>query len=440
MKKFIIPAFVFAIVLIAVIFFFTRRKHVAEGEIVRIRKGEFISYVMTTGELQAKNSVFIEGPSSLYQFQIYQLTVSKIVDEGTVVKKGDWVADLDRSEFNTKLQDTQLELEKAESKYVQQQLDTALEMRKSRNDLINLRYAVEEAKLVLEQSQYEPPATIKQDEFDLEKAQRALEQAQENYKIKTRQNIAKMQEANADYQKNRRRLIEMEKVADQFRITAPEDGMVIYAKRWDNTTIKEGSQIWVWNPTVATLPDLSSMVSKTYINEVDVRKVKPGQLVELGLDAFPDKKLNGVVISVANVGEQRPNSDAKVFEAIIQIDSTDYSIRPSMTTSNRIIVQRLQQVISIPLECIHTESDSISYVYKKSGFKTVRQEVETGPLNNEAQVIIQGLEEGDRIFRDIPAGLEEEPVTLLTSLNGKRNFKSMKSSGDVSNEAVVSRE
>ena len=124
MKKFIVPAFVFAIVLIAVIFFFTRRKHVVEGEIVQIRKGDFISYVMTTGELQAKNSVFIEGPSSLYQFQIYQLTVSKIVDEGTVVKKGDWVADLDRSEFNTKLQDTQLELEKAGSKYLQQQLDT----------------------------------------------------------------------------------------------------------------------------------------------------------------------------------------------------------------------------------------------------------------------------------------------------------------------------
>ena len=46
------------------------------------------------------------------------------------------------------------------------------------------------------------------------------------------------------------------------------------------------------------------MLSKTYINEVDVRRVRPGQIVEIGLDAFPDKKLTGKVIRVANVGEQ----------------------------------------------------------------------------------------------------------------------------------------
>ncbi len=45
--------------------------------------------------------------------------------------------------------------------------------------------------------------------------------------------------------------------------------------------------------TVATLPDLSKMISKTYVNEVDVRKVKSGQKVDVGLDAYPDKRLSG---------------------------------------------------------------------------------------------------------------------------------------------------
>ena len=64
-------------------------------------------------------------------------------------------------------------------------------------------------------------------------------------------------------------------------------------------------------------------MSKTYVNEVDVRKVFAGQKVEIGLDAYPEKSFRGVVIRVANVGEQRPNSDAKVFEVAVEINGTD---------------------------------------------------------------------------------------------------------------------
>ncbi len=423
MKKIAIPAIaVFIIIITAVILLIKKRDAVSEGTQILIKKGTFISDVTTSGELQARNSVFIQAPSRLMTFGIYQLTISRMVDEGTVVKKGDWVADLDRSEFNTKLQDTQLDLEKQQSTFLQTKLDTTLEMRKSRDDIINLKYAVEQARLTLDQSKYEPPATIKQDEYELEKAERNYVQAKENYKIKIKQNIAKMQEVNADLQKDVQQLRDMQGLADQFSIRAPEDGMVIYTKSWDNSVIKTGSQVWVWNPTVATLPDMSSMISKTYINEVDVRKVKPGQQVEVGLDAFPDKQLTGTVISVANVGEQRPNSDAKVFEAIIQIDGTDNSLRPTMTTSNHIIVREMKDVISIPLECLHAENDSVTYVFRKSGLKIAKQEVEAGPANNSDVVILKGLKEGDRIYSSVPEGNKIESMTYLPALNGKRHL------------------
>src|SRR5258708_11249644 len=148
---------------------------------------------------------------------------------------------------------------------------------------------------------------------------------------------------------------------------APEDGMVIYQKDWDGKPIKAGSQINMWEPTVATLPDLTKMVSKTFVNEVDVRKVKTGQRVEIGLDAYPDKKLKGSVVQVANVGEQRPNSDAKVFEVRVEIEGTDPTLRPSMTTSNKIIANEMESALYVPLECLHNQYDSITFVYKKSG-------------------------------------------------------------------------
>ena len=293
-------------------------------------------------------------------------------------------------------------------------------MRQSRDELINLAYAVTEANLVLEQSAYEPPATVKQNEINLEKAMRNLQQAKENYKIKFEQNKAKMQEVAAELRKTQRELDAMLELGNAFTVYAPDGGMVIYAKGWDGKAIKAGSQVNSWDPTVATLPDLTTMVSKTYINEVDVRKIKIGQPVEIGLDAFPDKKLSGTVTSVANVGEQKPNSDAKVFEAYIEISGTDPLLKPAMTTSNRIITQEIDSTLFVPLETLHSKDDSIIYVFKKQGLKVVKQEVQVGSTNNNEAEIKLGLEPNEKIYLSIPENEEEEPIAMLSELDGKR--------------------
>src|SRR5690606_42047586 len=126
----------------------------------------------------------------------------------------------------------------------------------------------------------------------------------ENYKIKKRQNAERMREQSTELRKAQREFEAIQRLASAFTILAPEDGMVIYTKGWDNKPIKAGSQINTWDPTVATLPDLSQMMSKTFVNEVDVRKVKVGQPVEIGLDAYPDKKLTGSRSEERRVGKE----------------------------------------------------------------------------------------------------------------------------------------
>ena len=116
----------------------------------------------------------------------------------------------------------------------------------------------------MQQSKFEPPATIKQVEINMEKAKRAYQQALENYKIKKNQNIEKMREVNAELRKVQSEFDGMTKVLASFDVLAPEDGMVIYEKGWDGKPIKAGSQIQMWEPTVATLPDLTKMKSKTF--------------------------------------------------------------------------------------------------------------------------------------------------------------------------------
>ena len=413
-----------AVLVILLIYFFTSSGTVESvGIVVDVKKGEFTIDISTTGELEAKNSVEILGPQNTRNYRLWNMTIQDIIDEGTIVKKGDFVASLDPSELTSKLKDSQLELEKIESQYIQTKLDTTLDMRKSRDEIINLEYAVTERELVLEQSQYEPPATIHQAQIDLDKAERALSQARENYKIKREQNIAKMQVVSLNKIKEQRNLDGMQELIKEFRITAPEDGMLIYKKDYSGRAIKKGSQISAWDPVVATLPDLSTMISVTYINEVDIRRVKSGQQVEIGLDAFPEKKFTGKVLRVANVGEQRPNSDAKVFRVTIEVNEKDDLLRPSMTTSNRIITEHLDDQIYIPLEALFNQDDTITYVYKKSGLSTVKQEVKVGASNRNDVIVELGLQQGDQVYLNRVKDLDKSKINLLPELDGKRQIK-----------------
>jgi hypothetical protein len=219
----------------------------------------------------------------------------------------------------------------------------------------------------------------------------------------------------------------MTTMMEEFNIKAPEPGMVIYTKGWDGKPVKAGSQIQIWDPTVATLPDLTKMMSKTYVNEVDVRKVLPGQKVDVGLDAYPDKKLTGVVARVANVGEQRPNSDSKVFEVSVEINGTDPTLRPSMTTSNKIIAKQIDQALFIPLESLHSHADSITFVYKRSGIKARKQEVVIGEANNNDVIIVTGLADNDEVYLSVPPGMEGADISLLKEMDGKRKKKGQES-------------
>jgi hypothetical protein len=178
--------------------------------------------------------------------------------------------------------------------------------------------------------------------------------------------------------------------------------MVIYKRDRTGTKRKVGSSISPWDNVVATLPDMSSMISKTYVNEIDVSKVKAGQRVDIVVDAFPEKKYTGSVISVANIGEQLPNADAKVFEVTIRVDGSDMILRPSMTTGNKIITKTIPDVTYIPLESVQAGVDSIPFVYMRNGSKQI---VVLGESNENNIIVEQGIEPGALIYLNTP----EEP-------------------------------
>lgn len=390
-----------AIAAIAIAYFLFFKKVATNELTVMVEEGDFEVTVLNTGELRAKNYTEISAPSALRQVGIWQVKISNLVAEGTVVKEGEFVAELDKTEIMNKINEEQLNVQKKQSEFKSTQLDTTLTMRDARDELFNLKYAVEERKLTKEQSIYEPPAVLRQAEIEYEKAIRNFEQKKENYKTKQQQSVTKMQIIGSELAKAQNRLSELATTLSQFTITAPKSGMVIYAKEWDGKKRIVGSTVNTWDPTVANLPDLRTMESVTYINEVDIQKVKTNQKVTIGLDAQTGKKLTGLVKSVASIGEQKPNSEAKVFEVVIDVTTIDTSLRPAMTTSNSISTNTLKKVLSVPIESIHTEGTK-SFVYKKVNSKVVKQAVKIGASNETHTVVMSGLLHKEEIFLSIP--------------------------------------
>ena len=438
-----------AILLIAVTtsyLVFFRNKVIAAELFQSVKKEKFEVLVVTSGELRSKSNTKISAPSGLQQVGIYQIKIADMVPEGTTVKAGEFVASLDNSDLMNRLNEQRISIDRKNSEMKQASLDTMLDLRALRDEIVNLKYDLRQKLLEKEQSKFEAPAEIKRVELDYERTERTLKQKEENFKTKQIQAQTKLQIMASDRAQLQNRMDNLTRLMGLLTIQAPKDGMVIYEKNWNGQKKTVGSQIELWNASVASLPDLSQMEVLTYINEVDIQKVKIGQKVDIGLDAVPDKKLDGIVKSIANIGEEKPGSDAKVFEVLIDIITKDPSLRPAMTTSCKILTERYESVLQLSLEAIYSDQKN-SFVFKNQNGQIIKQEVKIHAVNETSALISNGLKEGDKVYLSLPAdtsGLQFVKLdpnkqmapkqlvtidTLLTSKLKKQSASESKSGG-----------
>ena len=371
-----------------------------------VQKGQFEISVSSAGELIAEKSVDIKGPEFAQgrDIRAANIKIQDLITEGTLVKEGDYIATLDRTELNNNLKDALETLTKLQTALEVKLLDTAVVHNDRRDQIRNQTFAVEEAAMTLRNSKYEPPTTIRQAEIAYDKAKRVLEQLERSYTRRLAQSRVDVQSQNYLVSRVSRRVKDLQEVLAGFTITAPASGMVIYKKEWNGSKRKAGSSINPFDRVVATLPDLTSMLSKTYVNEIDVSKMKQGQKADITIDAFRQKKYSGTVTFVANIGEKLLNTNDKVFEVQIKLDGSDPALRPSMTTGNKINVKTLKEAVFIPIECVQAGVDSIPFVYTKKG---VKQVVLLGESNEKHVLIEQGLEAGTMVYTNNPENIEK---------------------------------
>ena len=372
--------------------------------------GAFELTINTKGEIQGKNAVIINMPDVLRkrELRLYQLQIKDLIAEGTEVKKGDWVATLDAATITQQIQQNSQDLAKARAELNDAQIDSTIQLTKLQEELEEFSYDLEYKKLELEQSKYESSAYQRKKQTEYNSTLRMMDQKKRDLALRRLELKTRIQRIEDRYNRFLRHDQMLKEGMGACRVTAPKDGIVLYAKRWNGTKLRVGDNIDIWRPAIATLPDMSVLVSETYVQEIDITKIALGDTAVIRIDALPDKQYTGTISKIANIGQELPNFDMKVFRVLIDLNEKDSKIKPAMTTDNQIIIQKLDNALKIPREFLFATADKKFVLIKKNG-KLWKKEVVPGYDNDVEVTIVSGLEENDRIFSTLPADVDSIP-------------------------------
>jgi RND family efflux transporter MFP subunit len=381
-----------------------------------VRKGPFDVVVVETGELQAEHSVSITAPV-LASGGRSQLAIQYLAPEGTTVDSGAMVVAFDPADQMKILADKQNELKLAMADLEKVKVQQRAEESDAAIAMENAKLTFELATLSNEAMKFESEAKQRESKLELRKAELSYKQAKDN--VTSKSAIRKSELGNLQL-----KIAQLQNVLDRAQldlqrlsVKSPAPGLIVYQHSWNTgKKLSKGDQVWGGQPIIQ-LPDLSHMQAVLQVNEVDIAKVKKDQKVEIALDAFPDKKFTGKVLTVASIGNAKDNNPGvKMFEVVVAVSGADSVLKPGMTVAARIIINKIDNVLSVPIESVFDdEGKTVVYVESGAGFE--KREVTLGAKNDNFVILTKGVKAGERVSMVDPTktasrpGKDEKPAT-----------------------------
>lgn len=373
----------------------------------KVKRGNFTLAIEVKGEIQGKNAIVIGMPDELAHrdMPIRQFEIKEMVEEGTEVNTGDWVATLDAAEISQQIERNSQDLERATAELNDAKIDSSITLTNLREELGEFVFDLEYKKIELEQAQFESPAYQRRKKVEYDQTVRLMDKKHRDYELRKLNLKRRISWFENRYYRFFKRDSLLKVALNAVQVTAPKEGTVMYARLWNGRKLRVGDRVSMWMPTIATLPDLSQPVSEAYIPEIDITKISLGDSAEITIDALPKDKFKGVVSDIANIGQELSGFDMRVFRITIDFKTDGKEIKPSMTSSNKIIVSRFPDVIKIPRNFLQKQNGE-SFVYLKESGKIWKKRVTPGLENDEEVIIESGLSPGDKILASPPPKVE----------------------------------
>lgn len=349
------------------------KKTEVKYESSKVSKQNISTSITATGTIEPVTEVEVGTQVSGIIDKIY-------VDYNSVVKKGQLIAELDKTNLLSELSSAKSNMESAKSK---------MEYQKSNYNRYKELYS---------------KGLVSADDY--ENAQLSYKQASEEYAIQ-KESVSKAQ-TNLGY----------------AIITSPIDGIVLSKEVEEGQTVAAAME----TPTLFIIAqDLTDMQVIADVDEADIGGVKDGQRVTFTVDAFPDDLFEGKVTQVRQ--EATEESNVVTYEVVISAPNDDLKLKPGLTANVTIFTNERDGVLAVPSKALRfapnenllAEGESITdcegkdkvWMREGSNFKAVP--VKIGVTNGTYTEIISGLKEGDAVLTDFIIGNDQPEETEETA-------------------------
>jgi HlyD family secretion protein len=297
---------------------FYRHGAAAEPELttIAVSRGDVVQSVKATGTLEAVTTVQVGS-------QVSGTIAALLADFNSQVKKGQVVARLEPSLFQT-------------------QVDQA------RATLLKLQSDTERSRVGLED------AKVQERRAETLSSQQLLPTSElESARVATAQAEAALKSAQAQVSQARAALGQAEVNLSHTTITAPIDGIVISRNVDIGQTVAASMQA----PVLFTIAqDLRHMQVNASVDEADIGKIAPTQLVSFQVDAYPGKTFAGSVrqVRLAPVVDQNVVS----YVTVIDVPNPELQLKPGMTANVAITIARADDVLKVPNAALRYRPDA----------------------------------------------------------------------------------
>jgi multidrug efflux pump subunit AcrA (membrane-fusion protein) len=372
---------------------------------VTVHRRDFVRSIRIAGTVEAVEATTVSTPRLAGQNN-QSLVITHLVPPGRMVSKGDLIVEFDRQDQLKNALDRRVELEDLEQQIRKKEAEGRAAQAKDDSELVQAQSSLERARLETLKNEMLPRIEAEKNTQALEEAEAKLRQLKTTYDLKRRAAAADLRilEIRRDRAANAMR--QAESNASRMAVHSPIGGMAVLRSIWKSNNlaeVQEGEEVRSGMPIVDIVnPDAMRVRAK--INQADIRLVKPGLPVHIGLDAYPNLAFTGRVIQLSPLATTSTMSPAvRTFVALVSVGGSNPSLMPDLTAALDVELERQTGVLVVPRDAVRVQDGQATVrVREGSGFQ--ERPVTIGSTNAFEAVVTAGLDEGAVVARNVGAG------------------------------------
>jgi HlyD family secretion protein len=453
-----------------------RGPSVAQAQPEQKPRPELVTYEVKPGRLKIsvveRGNLESSSNQDVYSNVEGSVTIIKIIPEGTKVKKGDIICELDSAALRDSLVNQRITTESAKANYQNAKLArevAELAVIEYREGIFNHKLNALKAEITASQSAIQKAESrlertrrarqrlnqalaggsrtpdeivadldmddrIEANEQALLREKMAMESSQSRQELLEKYTRPKRLKAletdvegkhsdelskQATWDLNKTKEAKLERQIAACTLKAPIDGLIVYfiepTREFGSSrpTIEEGASVRE-RQKIISIPDIRRMQVIARVRESQIAKISPNMKAIIRVDAFADQILHGTVLDVAPLPNMSSTASEKVYTTHIRIDKPVASLRPGMTAQVEILVNELGNVLSVPVQAILRFDDKDHVAVKKAGDGFEWRDVTLGISNDESVQVTDGLQDGEVVILN--------PSSLLSEAEKRAKF------------------